>query len=188
MIQLGAGPGGAGKSTVGAARRLNCPFVDLDPKFERRRAAWASFPSQCCTAAPGARGMWLWPQVIPALETLSWRSSEAWSSPCDSPGLRGNVQEPSPGAVPRSSCCRRSTGDLRGRGCRASGAVCTVREGARRGGDPGSLRPVPRPAPGLRPHASRGEVVGRSKFSSRAAAPGMERSLETLVPMAGFWS
>jgi shikimate kinase len=37
-IQL-IGPGGAGKSTVGAAlaRRLGCPFHDLDREFERRR-------------------------------------------------------------------------------------------------------------------------------------------------------
>ena len=39
MIQL-IGPGGAGKSTVGAAlaARLGCPFHDLDREFERRRA------------------------------------------------------------------------------------------------------------------------------------------------------
>ena len=39
MIQL-IGPGGAGKSTVGAAlaARLRCPFRDLDREFERRRA------------------------------------------------------------------------------------------------------------------------------------------------------
>jgi shikimate kinase len=39
MIQL-VGPGGAGKSSVGAvlARRLGCPFHDLDREFERRRA------------------------------------------------------------------------------------------------------------------------------------------------------
>ena len=39
MIQL-IGPGGAGKSTVGAAlaTRLGCPFRDLDREFERRRA------------------------------------------------------------------------------------------------------------------------------------------------------
>lgn len=39
MIQL-IGPGGAGKSTVGAAlaTRLACPFCDLDRAFERRRA------------------------------------------------------------------------------------------------------------------------------------------------------
>ena len=39
MIQL-IGPGGAGKSTVGAALalRLGCPFHDLDREFERRRA------------------------------------------------------------------------------------------------------------------------------------------------------
>ncbi len=38
MIQL-VGPGGAGKSTVGAmlARRLGWPFHDLDREFERRR-------------------------------------------------------------------------------------------------------------------------------------------------------
>ena len=38
MIQL-IGPGGAGKSTVGAAlaARLRCPFRDLDREFERRR-------------------------------------------------------------------------------------------------------------------------------------------------------
>ena len=38
MIQL-IGPGGAGKSTVGAAlaTRLGCPFHDLDRAFERRR-------------------------------------------------------------------------------------------------------------------------------------------------------
>jgi len=37
MIQL-IGPGGAGKSTVGAAlaARLGCPLVDLDREFERR--------------------------------------------------------------------------------------------------------------------------------------------------------
>lgn len=37
MIQL-TGPGGAGKSTVGAAlaARLACPFLDLDREFERR--------------------------------------------------------------------------------------------------------------------------------------------------------
>ena len=37
MIQL-IGPGGAGKSTVGAllAARLACPLLDLDRKFERR--------------------------------------------------------------------------------------------------------------------------------------------------------
>lgn len=37
MIQL-VGPGGAGKSTVGAAlaARLGCPFRDLDREFERR--------------------------------------------------------------------------------------------------------------------------------------------------------
>jgi len=37
MIQL-IGPGGAGKSTVGAALaiRLGCPFRDLDREFERR--------------------------------------------------------------------------------------------------------------------------------------------------------
>src|SRR5512147_2980236 len=40
MIQL-IGPGGAGKSTVGAvlAARLGCPFHDLDREFERKRAA-----------------------------------------------------------------------------------------------------------------------------------------------------
>jgi shikimate kinase len=39
MIQL-IGPGGAGKSTVGAAlaTRLGCPFLDLDRQFERRRS------------------------------------------------------------------------------------------------------------------------------------------------------
>ena len=39
MIQL-IGPGGAGKSTVGAvlALRLGCPFHDLDREFECRRA------------------------------------------------------------------------------------------------------------------------------------------------------
>jgi shikimate kinase len=39
MIQL-VGPGGAGKSTAGAAlaARLGCPFHDLDREFERRRA------------------------------------------------------------------------------------------------------------------------------------------------------
>jgi shikimate kinase len=39
MIQL-VGPGGAGKSTVGAALAalLDCPFHDLDREFERRRA------------------------------------------------------------------------------------------------------------------------------------------------------
>ena len=39
MIQL-IGPGGAGKSTVGAAlaARLACPFCDLDRAFERRRS------------------------------------------------------------------------------------------------------------------------------------------------------
>jgi shikimate kinase len=39
MIQL-IGPGGAGKSTVGAvlATRLGCPFHDLDREFQRRRA------------------------------------------------------------------------------------------------------------------------------------------------------
>ena len=39
MIQL-IGPGGAGKSTVGAAlaTRLACPFHDLDRAFERRHA------------------------------------------------------------------------------------------------------------------------------------------------------
>src|SRR5919198_6423505 len=39
MIQL-IGPGGSGKSTVGAAlaMRLGCPFHDLDREFERRRA------------------------------------------------------------------------------------------------------------------------------------------------------
>jgi shikimate kinase len=39
QIQL-IGPGGAGKSTVGAAlaTRLGCPFHDLDREFERRRA------------------------------------------------------------------------------------------------------------------------------------------------------
>lgn len=39
MIQL-IGPGGAGKSTVGAvlAARLDCPFYDLDREFERRHA------------------------------------------------------------------------------------------------------------------------------------------------------
>jgi len=39
MIQL-IGPGGAGKSTVGAllAARLACPFLDLDREFERRHA------------------------------------------------------------------------------------------------------------------------------------------------------
>jgi shikimate kinase len=38
MIRL-VGPGGAGKSTVGAAlaRRLGCAFHDLDREFERRR-------------------------------------------------------------------------------------------------------------------------------------------------------
>lgn len=38
MIQL-IGPGGAGKSTIGAAlaTRLGCPFHDLDREFERRR-------------------------------------------------------------------------------------------------------------------------------------------------------
>jgi len=38
MIRL-VGPGGAGKSTVGAALalRLGCPFHDLDREFERRR-------------------------------------------------------------------------------------------------------------------------------------------------------
>ena len=38
MIQL-IGPGGAGKSTVGAAlaARLRCPFHDLDRELERRR-------------------------------------------------------------------------------------------------------------------------------------------------------
>jgi len=38
MIRL-VGPGGAGKSTVGAAlaARLGCPFHDLDREFERRR-------------------------------------------------------------------------------------------------------------------------------------------------------
>jgi shikimate kinase len=38
MIQL-IGPGGAGKTTVGAvlAPRLGCPFHDLDREFERRR-------------------------------------------------------------------------------------------------------------------------------------------------------
>jgi shikimate kinase len=39
MIQL-IGPGGAGKSTIGAAlaMRLGCPFHDLDREFECRRA------------------------------------------------------------------------------------------------------------------------------------------------------
>jgi shikimate kinase len=39
MIQL-IGPGGAGKSTIGAAlaMRLGCPFLDLDREFERRHA------------------------------------------------------------------------------------------------------------------------------------------------------
>lgn len=39
MIQL-VGPGGAGKSTVGAAlaRQLGCQFLDLDREFERRHA------------------------------------------------------------------------------------------------------------------------------------------------------
>ena len=39
MIQL-VGPGGAGKSTIGAALavRLGCPFHDLDREFECRRA------------------------------------------------------------------------------------------------------------------------------------------------------
>lgn len=39
LIQL-VGPGGAGKSTVGAAlaARLGCRFCDLDREFERRRA------------------------------------------------------------------------------------------------------------------------------------------------------
>jgi shikimate kinase len=39
MIQL-VGPGGAGKSTVGAvlAARLGCSLVDLDREFERRHA------------------------------------------------------------------------------------------------------------------------------------------------------
>src|SRR5919202_4649449 len=39
MIHL-VGPGGSGKSTVGAAlaTRLRCPLYDLDRVFERRRA------------------------------------------------------------------------------------------------------------------------------------------------------
>jgi shikimate kinase len=44
MIQL-IGPGGAGKSTVGAAlaTRLASPFCDLDRAFERRRAGIDTF-------------------------------------------------------------------------------------------------------------------------------------------------
>lgn len=44
MIRL-IGPGGAGKSTAGAAlaARLACPFLDLDREFERRHASIDAF-------------------------------------------------------------------------------------------------------------------------------------------------
>lgn len=68
MIQL-VGPGGAGKSTVGAALalRLGCPFHDLDREFERRRADIDGFIGAHGYAAYARENVAVYLELVPHL-------------------------------------------------------------------------------------------------------------------------
>ena len=68
MIQL-IGPGGAGKSTVGAALalRLEYPFLDLDREFERRHADIDTFISVHGYAAYARENVAVYLELIPNL-------------------------------------------------------------------------------------------------------------------------
>jgi shikimate kinase len=68
MIQL-IGPGGAGKSTVGAALalRLGWPFHDLDREFERRRADIDTFIRAHGYAAYARENVAVYVELVPHL-------------------------------------------------------------------------------------------------------------------------